>query len=195
MTLFSQLFEAAVLTLRSPREGAERIMRWPLPDAAIWPLVALSVVLSTLVAETNSYLNPPPPGTPALYIPPINLAIMLGAANVSMALGLSIVGRWFGGAGGFRAALILTTWQQFIWFGVLFLMTIAGIFLPTAAAMASLAFGIYMIWILICFAGVLHGLDNMLGGIILLLSSILAAVVMMILLGVFGVTLGEGMPL
>lgn len=189
MTLVNDLVETAVLSLRDPRAGAARVLRWSIPDNALWPLVALSVVLSTLAAEFNSALNLPQPGQQALYIPPLVMAVMLGAINVTMAAAVASVGRAVGGKGGFRPALVLLTWQQFLWFGVLTALSLLGLVIPVLGILAAFALGLFMIWVLIAFVSVLHDITLGMAVLVVFISSIGAVFLMIFFLGVFGVTL------
>ena len=187
MLSLRQLIETGLLTLRRPREGGAVVLRWPFPEGSIWPLVLLSVVLSALVAELNSALNPPAPGVPTVYVAPFQLAIMLGSINISMAWAVYVIGRMFGGQGRFRAALILMTWQQFLWFGVLFVLTLVGLAIPGLAAMLSIGFGIWMIWILLSFIVVLHGFEIGVAVITLIMGSVVGVAVMILLLTLLGI--------
>ena len=81
-----------------------------------------------------------------------------------------------------------------ILFGVLFLLTLLGIAIPAIAGVASLAFGIWMIWVLLNFIMTLHGFELGKALIVMILSSIAAAALMVLLLGFFGVSLGGASP-
>ena len=146
------------------------------------------------MTELSAAMNPPEPGAAVIYIPPFALAGILGIMNFGMAWGIATIGRTFGGVGTFYPTLILMTWQQFVWFAVLLILTLLGSVVPAIAGLLSMAFGIWMIWVLINFASTLHGIQIGRAALVVILASIIAATAMVFMLGFFGVSFGGAVP-
>lgn len=190
---FQNLIQEAFFSLRNPREGAQRVLRWQIPPEAIWPIVVLTSVLSALAAELDSALNPPPPGAPAIYVAPLVLAGMLAAVNVVMALALGVVGRFLGGRGAFRPALMLMAWQQFMWLIVFLGISVIGLVLPPLFGMLSLAAFVFMIWVMVNFTAELHGFVALgRAALVMVLASIVTSIVLLIALQFVGLTIVGG---
>ncbi len=188
---FAQLLEEILISIKKPKIGAARVLAWQLPDAAVWPFFSLSIVLSTLMAEVNSYLNPPDPGLPQVYIAPGMLAAMFFVVNGTMAFALGSVGRGFGGVGSVRSALILVSWQQYIGLFGMLVLAVLGLVLPGVSGGMSMALVLILFWIMLCFTAVLHGFSSLwIAAAVLALSTVIAGIAMAMMFGLFAISLG-----
>ena len=156
----ADILNEARISLRDPLEGGARMLRANIPDSAVWPFFLLSVVLSALAMELNSFMSlPPQSGVTVVYYPPVLVALGFAIFNFALAWSLTRVGRAMGGNGSLRAAMILIAWQQYLAFGLTVGLTLAALVLPFLSLLSLIVAG-WMIWVTAAFVKVLHGFDD-----------------------------------
>ncbi|WP_439138173.1 Yip1 family protein [Roseicyclus sp.] len=171
------LLRLARETVSNPREGAATILDLGLSVPALRIAFALVVVLSMLLGELVVLVTPPPPEG-ALSLSPVTLGLVQAAFLFVIAHAITLIGRWFGGTGGFEGALSLLIWMQFIFLCVQVLQLLAIMILPPLAGLITiLALGLFF-WLLVNFIATLHGFTS------------LGMIFVMTILSAFGIIFG-----
>lgn len=179
--------ELAILTLRNPREAARQIIGWQLSRDTLWTALALAAAVNTLIFSA-SILIVPSPGMPAFFNNPLVMFVILAGVMVIMTHGLYWTGRAIGGQGDLGDVLALVVFLQ-----ILRIVAQVAIFLlmfvsPTLSVFASLATGLFGLWILLNFIAVAFnfpGLGRAIG--VLLISAAAIVLGLSLLLSVVGI--------
>lgn len=179
------------LSLTDPRVGVRQILAMNIPRPYLWQALALTVVLSVLVAFFISSLTPSaPPGTEqplnemermvrqvAEYFAshPIAQVFMLGAFDAFSVVMLYAVGRMAGGTGDFDGALATVAWFSFVMLIVNAAFLLLTLAMPFLAVLLAVARIVIYLSVLTRFVAELHGFDQLIGvffGIILSLAAL-----------------------
>ncbi len=148
-------------TLRSPRTVARRMMAFDVPMHGRWAALALSAVLSAILAHLTFSMMAVTAGPQAGAIPsPITTALMQAVVLVLTVVGVQLIGRRFGGKGQLADAVLLIAWLQFILICVQVLQLAAILILPPLASLLSVVgLGLFL-WLLASFVAELHGFTS-----------------------------------
>ncbi len=148
-------------TLRSPRTVARRMMAFDVPMPGRWAALALSAVLSAILAHLTFSMMAVTAGPQAGAIPsPITTALMQAVVLVLTVVGVQLIGRRFGGKGQLADAVLLIAWLQFILICVQVLQLAAILILPPLASLLSVVgLGLFL-WLLASFVAELHGFTS-----------------------------------
>jgi hypothetical protein len=178
MTLtMNNLVAMAWRSVKNPREGAAEILALGVPREALWPALALVVVLSILLANVTALLLA---GDAAAAMPvgPAATGFIQLALLVVMVFAVFWIGRAMGGTGSFEESVLIVAWLQFIM--VCLQVVQAGILVistPVAEIFGLLGVLVFL-WLLTNFVAVLHGFSS------------LFQVFLMILVSAFGIAFG-----
>ncbi|MCU0853827.1 MAG: YIP1 family protein, partial [Rhodobacteraceae bacterium] len=157
MTLtMNNLVAMAWRSVKNPREGAAEILALGVPREALWPALALVVVLSILLANVTALLLA---GDAAAAMPvgPAATGFIQLALLVVMVFAVFWIGRAMGGTGSFEESVLIVAWLQFIM--VCLQVVQAGILVistPVAEIFGLLGVLVFL-WLLTNFVAVLHG--------------------------------------
>lgn len=161
----SHLFSMARFTVQKPREGARMVMQADVPTGARWVALALTAVLSALLAHISFSLLPADElaTVPESALSPIVTAVIQAVIMVLSVVLIHWVGKLFKGTGSFDDGLILLVWLQFI---VLFLQVLQILVQIAFPSVFSNVIGILslvlFLWLLINFIAELHGFRSVL---------------------------------
>lgn len=165
-------------SIRNPREGATEVLSLGVPREALWPALALVVVLSILFAHVTALLALGQGGMGAMPVGPAATGFIQLLLLVVMVFAIFWIGRAMGGSGSFEEAILLVAWLQFIMVCLQVVQAVALIILPPVAGLISIAGLVLFLWLLTNFIAVLHGFTS------------LFQVFIMILLAAFGIAFG-----
>ena len=182
------------LTLTDPRAAVRRILALALPDGAAWLAFAIVVVLglaATLVSLTLAPVEPPQDmANPVLYLAahPYHAAAFQAAFLILLAVGVALVGRWFGGRARFGEALVLISWIEFCMICLQAVQLVLVFVLPPVALAAGLAGFALFFWWLTVFTAEANGFRNLLlvflGIVACLMVAALVSGMVMVSLGI-----------
>lgn len=153
------------LTMRSPRDAAEAILRMDYPMPTRWALAVLVVALSGILSWVTAAMFPLPvegEGSPYLWIvqqPLLVSALQLGALVLSAGL-MSAVGRLFGGQGSFEDALILLVWVEAMLLMIQLARVVILPFMPGLAGILGVVAAGMFFYLTVQFTKVLHGFHS-----------------------------------
>ncbi|MEP3345992.1 MAG: Yip1 family protein [Litoreibacter sp.] len=165
--MFEYFLSLILLTLRSPREAAGKVLKLDLDRRSLWTVLTLTAVISSLMSELTLVFVPTVMVAEQSPLPssPIVLALVIWALLTITALASHFIGRAFDGEGSFDESLLATIWMQV----VLLAMQVVqiGLFLvaPPIALMFGWAGALYMFGVFLIFVQVLHGFKS-LGGVV-----------------------------
>jgi hypothetical protein len=177
MTLtLNNLVAMAWRSVKNPREGAAEILALGIPREALWPALALVVVLSILLANVTALLLSSE--ATAMPVGPAATGFIQLALLVVMVFAVFWIGRAMGGTGSFEESILIVTWLQFI---MVCLQVVQAAILVLSTSLAGI-FGllavVLFLWLLTSFVAVLHGFSS------------LFRVFVMILVSAFGIAFG-----
>jgi hypothetical protein len=190
MTLtLNNLLAMAWRTVKNPREGAVELLSLGIPREALWPALALVVVLSIILANLAALLLAGDPAT-AMPVGPAATGFIQLALLVVMVFAVFWIGRAMGGTGSFEEAILLVAWLQFVMVclqvvqtGVLLIST------PIAEIFGLLGIALFL-WLLTNFVAVLHSFGSLFRVFVMILVSAFGiAFGLSILLTLIGVTM------
>lgn len=145
-------------SLRTPRAVARQLMALGLPAPARWTALALTAVLSAILAHMTFSLLAITAGPDAAAIPaPLTTAAMQGVVLVLTVIGVQLIGRKLGGTGDLLDAVLLIAWLQFILICVQAVQLVAILIVPPLSGMLSVVgLGLFL-WLLASFVAEMHG--------------------------------------
>ena len=159
-----------VLTLKQPGVAAARIIAMHLPSQALWMLLSLISIITSLIlagviqASMNSPAVPPELKTYFGTIPghdsPLLFALLRWVQAVMVIFVLFWVGKSLGGRGELGDVLAAMTLLQAVSFVVIFAISFVGMVLPVLPGLALLVFIFWLIWAVIMMLDAAHGFDN-----------------------------------
>jgi hypothetical protein len=190
MTLtLNNLLAMAWRTVKNPREGAAEVLSLGIPREALWPALALVVVLSIILANLAGLLLAGEAGA-AMPVGPAATGFIQLALLVVMVFAVFWIGRAMGGTGSFEESILLVAWLQFVMVCLQVVQT--GVLLvstPLAEIFGLLGVGLFL-WLLTNFVAVLHGFSSLLQVFLMILVSAFGiAFGLSILLTLIGVTM------
>jgi hypothetical protein len=179
MTLtLNGLIAMAWRTVKNPRQGATELLSLGIPREALWPALALVVVLSILLAQMTSLLVTGGMGMAGMPVGPAATGFIQLLLLVVMIFAVFWIGRSMGGTGSFEEAVLLVAWLQFIMVCLQVVQAVALLILPPVAGLIGIAGLFLFLWLLTNFVAVLHGFSS------------LIQVFVMILVSAFGIAFG-----
>jgi hypothetical protein len=190
MTLtMNGLFAMALRTIRNPREGATEVLSLGIPREALWPGLALVVVLSILLAQVTSLVMTGSAGMEEMPVGPAATGFIQLLLLVVMVFAIFWIGRSMGGTGSFEETILLVAWLQFIMVCIQVVQTALMLVVPPFASLLGIAGLVLFMWLLTNFVAVIHGFRS-LGQVfvMILVSLFVLAFVLSILLTLAGVT-------
>lgn len=103
-------------SITNPREGAEEVLALGIPRSALWPIMLLVVVLSSLLTLfTNLTLGAVGQAVPAgIQSQPILIGGLQLVLLIVMVVAIFSIGRRFGGKASFEEVMLLVAWLQFV---------------------------------------------------------------------------------
>lgn len=183
------------LTLRNPREGAAQVIAMNLPVQALWMMLTVISIISSLALSVTlqAALSTPElneqvrlyfetiPGSNA----PLLFAVIRLAQVVILVYVLFWVGRAMGGLGRLGDVLAVMTLLQIVSFLVLTVLFLLGLVISVLPSLGVLVFMIWLLWATIGVLDVAHGFGNPGKALGVLLVSLLGAIVgLSLLMGV-----------
>lgn len=164
-------------SVQTPRAAARAILNIGAPDVARWCLLAFVATASALCTHLLFTLMPPA-DTPFManaMSSPVRTAVIQGVALLITVLGVHYVGRWRGGKGSFRDALLLIGWLQFILLVLQVVQIAAFLLLPVLAEGIGLIGIVLSLYLLSQFTAELHGFQSALRVFFAVLGTVFVA--------------------
>ena len=158
-----ELIRLTMLTVQSPRAGAEAVLTMNYPRELLWVLLGLATILSVLMVQLMRFAFPQPEDAAALMpfqSSPVLFALIMWGSLVLMVFCVYYIGRAFGGTGSFQDSLTVVIWLQFLLMVSQVLQFVLAIISMGFAALLGIAFLFYWIWIFTTFVAVLHAFEN-----------------------------------
>ncbi len=155
----SHLLSMARFTIQAPREGARQVMKADVPMPARWIALALTAILSALLAHVSVGLmaaDAQAAMSPSMQNP-VGTAAFQGALMLAAAHLMHWVGRWFGGQGSFGDALLLMVWMQFILLVLQAVQIVVQVVLPPLTDLVAMLSVVIFLWLISNFIAELHG--------------------------------------
>jgi len=180
----------ARLTWSNPREAAALLLRQNLGQGMLMQLATVVVALGVISTWAYSAVAPAPGNSliDGLLANPVLLAIVQFMALMLSVLAIFLVGRMFGGRGGFEQTLLLSIWLQFYMLVIQTGLIGGAVLAGNIAAILDTAAFLYMLWLLVNFIAVLHGFTSLwrvFAGLVA--ASFLASFVIILVLGMVGI--------
>lgn len=173
----------------NPRGVARALMALDLPMQARWLALALTVVMSVILAQLALLVSGfAPTSGSAVVAAPLMAAAMQAGVMLAVSVGIAQVGRAMGGGGGFADAMLLVTWAEFVLVLLQVAQLVLSLVLPVLADL-TLILGIALFfWLLTWFTVEMHGFHSAAKVFFALLGGFfLAGLVLVSLLGSIGV--------
>ena len=148
-------------TIANPREGAETVLSFAPPRAALALMFALVVVLSILIGEIVVLVAPPTPDGPLTGTSTLAMGAVQAAFLYISIHAIHQIGRFFGGTGAFEEAALLVIWLQAIFLVVQVFQLIAVAIMPPLLGTITVLALVLFIWLLVNFIAVLHGFNSL----------------------------------
>jgi Yip1 domain len=156
------LLALAQRSVTDPRSAAGEVMRLSLPMSVRWMGLALTAVLSALLLHLSLGLLPPEELALLPPLPgPIDIALAQAGAMVLTAALAYQIGRWQGGHGLFRDALLLMVWLQAVLVVVQIVQIVVLLILPPLGNVLGLVGLGLLLWMLTAFIAELHGFKSL----------------------------------
>lgn len=189
MTLtLNNLLAMAWRTVKNPREGAAEVLSLGIPREALWPALALVVVLSIIFANVAALLLVGEAGV-AMPVGPAATGFIQLALLVVMVFAVFWIGRAMGGTGSFEESILLVAWLQFIM--VCLQVVQAGVLIvstPLAEIFGLLGIALFL-WLLTNFVAVLHGFSSLIRVFLMIIASAFGiAFGLSVILTIIGIT-------
>lgn len=172
------------LTVRKPREGAQRLLSLNLPAQALWMALALVSVVTSIIFASLLQMAPMPQDemgelmrTMPAYDAPIIFALMQWARAVVTVFVLYWVGQMFGGTGRLADILAVITWLQAVTFGLMLGIVALGVVLPFVSSILVLVMALWWLWAVASSLDVAHRFDNMIKATAVLIVSVIGATI------------------
>lgn len=172
------------LSLRSPVQGGQAILRLNPEMGVRWTLLAAAILMGVVVGYALPVLIGAAGGLPS----PMTMAGVQLGVNIA-AIGLITgVGRAFGGQGDFAGALWLMGWFQVVMLVLQVVQLVIALMLPGLTFfVASITVGLFF-WILTGFICALHGFRSqvlvLLGVFATLIAAAFAVTIILMTLGI-----------
>jgi len=166
-------------TLIAPRQGARAVMNLGLPSSVGWLALLLMAVASALLTHLTLALLPVAEVQMlgSAVSSPIRTALMQWGVMLLSVRAIHHIGRWRGGVGQLRDAVLLVAWLQFILLCLQVLQMATQVLLPPLSEMLGLLGLALFFWLLTNFIAELHGFHS--------LMKIFVAVVICLILAAF----------
>lgn len=160
---FKTLVGMAVRTITNPREGAEEILALGIPRAALWPLLALVVVISTFIVQVINIIGSMQGAEPApgIYGQPLALGSIEFVILAVAAFAIYRVGRGFGGKGTLEESVLLVAWMQFVMILLQVAQLVLMFLMPFLAQLVGMASIVLFFWLMTNFIAVVHGFRSL----------------------------------
>lgn len=158
------LIELARFTVQRPREGARMVMRADLPMNARWVGLAITAIVSAVLAHLSISLLPPAEQAQMaeMVLSPIGSAVLQASLMVVSVFLVHGLGRFLGGQGNFADALILMVWLQFILLLLQVAQIVIQVVVPPLSDFVGVASVFLFLWLLSNFVAELHGFRSVL---------------------------------
>jgi len=176
-------------TLTDPRAAAFELMALGLPRAALWPLLALVVIASTLLSSGLNLVSPADGPMAGLLARPFLSAGLTFAGLAAVIFGLHWTGRMLGGDGRLDEMVLVMSWLQFMLFLGQIAILLVALVVPPLGAFLFLGYLGFSIWMAIAFVDAVHRFDNYFKSFgVILLALIAIGIFLSMLLGAAGIT-------
>ncbi|MFT4715461.1 MAG: hypothetical protein ACI861_000578 [Paracoccaceae bacterium] len=182
------------LTVQDPRAAAAGLLVDEHARANAIKLAILVVIFGVFASYINAQIAPENfEGLFAttLLSNPFLLTIIQFVTLMISVIAIHVIGRMFGGRGGFDQAILISAWLQFFTLMVQIALIPVAIIAPTVAGLLSGLSYVYFVWLMVNFIAELHGFRSLwkvLGGIVG--ASFAASFIILMFLGLFGVEFG-----
>lgn len=157
---FETLKQLAIESVTTPRDVAERMIRWPIDRSTLWMGLILVIVLNTLSFQLTLALFPAPMQLPPIMTTPFAYALAVGGGFVIMVLILTWLGKAFGGHGELDQVLMITVWLQLLRFAAQVVLLGLAVLVEPLANLLTLVVAILGVWIFLNFLDVVHGFQS-----------------------------------
>ncbi len=155
------LLGMALQSIPEPRKVARDLFAEGFSQRALWYMLALILVLSTMLRVVGVALYPPPEGTPPLLsLSPLLIGALGGGFTVLSVVLIDRIGRAMGGTGHFSQALVTMVWLSSL--NLLLSATVLGLglFAPGMALLLVPLGYLALFYIMTMFITELHGFSS-----------------------------------
>lgn len=157
------LLSLARETVFAPRDGARQIMALGLTASVGWLALLLMAVGSALFTHLTLALMPVEEVQMlgSAVTSPIRTALMQWGVMLVSVHAIYRIGRWRGGVGQLRDAVLLVAWLQFILLCLQVVQLLTQVLLPPLSQLLGLAGLALFFWLLTNFIAEMHGFQSL----------------------------------
>ena len=143
-------------SLADPEAGGRALIQLAPPMNLRWIALLAGVTASVVVA----YLLPLMLGATEQVLPPFTAAGIQLTVSLATAVGITALGRMFGGLGRFEDAVLLVAWLQWLMILAHLVQLVAALVLPPLAGLVLIGSIALFFWLLTGFVQALHGFQS-----------------------------------
>ena len=155
---FDQIKPLVLETVTAPASAARKILGMPVPPQATWIVLALVAILNgAYYALLLPGLAQSGMAVPSFVNSPVIIAFFVLVVFVLMVFLMTVSGRFIGGQGDIQTIGKITAWLQALRFLAQVVISAVSLVSPLLGWVASMALGIWGIWILLNFLAEAHG--------------------------------------
>jgi hypothetical protein len=173
-----------VLTLKAPRDGAQKVLSLNVPAQALWMALSLVSIVTSMIFAGLLQLAPMPQDemgdlvrTMPAYDAPLIFALLQWARAVVTVFVLFWVGRVFGGTGQLGDVLAIVTWLQAVTFALMLGIVVLGALVPFVSSLLILVMVVWWVWAVVSSLDVAHGFESMVKAAAVLIVSVVGATI------------------
>lgn len=185
----------AVLTVRDPKQAANKIIDMDLPRDVLWMAVALVAALNTILSAISNMILPVPAPLAGLVANPLVFFVIVIGGLLLTVYSIFWTGRMMGGHGEVSDLLALIVWLQVLRSAAQVAVLVTLIAAPFLASLLVLIAGIATLWIFVNFVNVGLQLNSvMLAVTVVILGAVVLIIGLSIFLSATGVLSIGGVP-
>lgn len=186
---WDELKGLVVETVVSPATAARRVLEIPVPSQAVWLGLALISILNGLYyALLLPRMAQAGVGVPTIVNAPILMTMFILTIFVMMVGLIAVTGQMMGGQGRVDHVARIMVWLQGLRFFAQIAVSILSLVSPLIGWLASLALGLWGVWILLNFVAETHGFSVVKAIGVIVTTFIGVILIMSILAAAFGLT-------
>lgn len=185
---FDEVKSLAIETVTLPGTAAQKVLALPVPSQAVWLGLALVSILNGIYyALLLPGMARSGMAVPAVAGAPVLMTLFILTVFVTMIVLLAVSGRMLGGQGDVDRVSRIIVWLQLLRFGAQVAISLISLAIPILGWLASLALGVWGVWILLNFIAAAHEVQipKALGALVMTFLGVV--LVMSILSAAFGV--------
>ncbi len=181
-----------MLTLQSPRQGGEAVLKLNLSQSVLWQALMLVSIIPAILLFVSQALVEPDQALDELTVPLLEHPVLFAVTQFMIAAGMvaaiHYVGRFFGGQGLFADSLALVVWLQAIMTMVQIIQFVLLAASPLLSVLVVYASVVLFFVLLTAFVQTIHGFQSA-GAVfgMIIMSMIALLVILSLILNIFGI--------